>query len=289
MNCRALLSCGLAMLVTLGCDARLNPRDRFPVGMCDITKPDELLRLKESGFDSFQTGTEDRHLLRQMAKEAQRLGMTMLLRPGHPQANEFGSNGNSLILDWVLSPNKPLETIAATIDKSTGDASRGQALWVALHLNDGPGRRPTSPQFNEIRFISYLAIAHGAKGIFYSTKRGGKILLDVPEEFQSIYRVAWELSGLKPVIASGRPITLPFNLKDGGPEAIAWRYRFRDYIIILNPRGNAMVKMPEVLLGPRWRPLFEARRDVHDLLTGAKGAWYLAPYRVIVLESDLKP
>jgi hypothetical protein len=48
-----------------------------------------------------------------------------------------------------------------------------------------------------------------------------------------------------------------------------------------------MVKVPAELLQPRWRPLFEMRRYQKELLTKWGEDYYLAPTRVLVLESRL--
>jgi len=345
----------ISLLAPQGCNKLSRPEVRFPIGMFGVTNVGELSRLKELGFDSFQTNEKDPSLLSQLAREAQRQGMDMVLYPDQvitstfsqqamswpvgawllagapethklptdpssklndalkawspqtrtasfsdqgPRNEQFSGTVDALMLGWYPVPYKPMETVADELDKTRMHLPEDKPLWAVLQAHNRADNANYTPQiktdrfpnFNEIRFMSYLSIVHGAKGIYYFTlqKPGGRSLLDFPEEFQSAYRVAWELKGLQPILEHGKRISLPFDVTSKDLEAMALRYRMRDYVIVLNRRKDAMLKMPDELLHRRWRPLFETRRHAKELLTETKGAWYLGPYRALVFESSWK-
>lgn len=211
-------------------------------------------------------------------------------------AERYGGIGDILMVDWYPVPHKPLDSVADQLDAAKRFLPRGKPLWMVLQAMDwrdyADPKRPGPavgrfPDHAEIRFMSYLAVLRGAKGLFYFSfrKPSGKTLLDYPEQWQALTRVSREMRRMEPVFARGRLIHLPFPPNPDGPQARAWRYRGRDYVVILNRKGHVMQKLPEELLKPEWRPLFESRRDPRELLKAADRAWYLRPYQVLILES----
>lgn len=212
-------------------------------------------------------------------------------------AKVYGGLGDALMLDWYPVPHRPTGSVADEIDKAywyTG----GKPLWFlvqAFDWRDWPQRDPKKPRVGrfpdhaEIRLMSYLAVLHGARGLFfYTMKRGdGSSLLDWPELWQAVARVAREMRAMQPIWSENRRIPLPFEPNPDGVEAGGWRWRGRDYIVIANRHPDRLLKVPETLLRRRWRPLFEPRRDARELLHPAQGAFYLQPGRVLVFEGPL--
>lgn len=135
-----------------------------------------------------------------------------------------------------------------------------------------------------IRFKSYDAVFHGAAGIRYLKEAALK-----PERLAAAEGAAREMRAMAPVFAGGRPIPLPFEPPTDGWTARAWTYRGRDYLILANLTRDRQWKTPAAALAPTWRPLFELRRDPRELLKEYRGAHYLRPYQVLVLESRLRP
>lgn len=347
----------LLLLALSGCadSSGRGARARFPIGIYGADDPKDLKALKESGFDSICTYVADPRRFRDLAREAKRLGMGMVISPqelkkgplsetrGWPvlawylqdepevhrisadalestsretrrwdtdrlqtfvvgegsAAQKYGRIADILMLDWYPVPHMKLDSVADQIDLAYEPLPQGKPLWMVLQAmdwRDFPQRDPKKPRIGrfpdhfEIRFMSYLAILHGARGLFYFTfrKPGGKTLLDYPEQWQALARVTREIKSLQPILEKGGLSPLPFPPDPDGVEARTWRYRGRDYCVILNRKGGMMQRVPDELLSGSWRPLFEPRRDPRDLLKKAGRAWYLRPYQVMVFESGLR-
>lgn len=242
-----------------GCRAAPDPiaGSRFPIGLFDADDPTLENRLREGGFDTLQ---------------------------GHPPPSTDRDHGDATVV-WFPEARARPEAVADQLDSARDSAPPGKALWAVLPACDWPPGR--FPDRAELRFMSYLAVLHGANGLFYFTlKRGKKTLLDFPELWQAVSGVAQEMKGLQPVFEQGKTITLPFAPADG-IEAKAWRYRARDYVVVVNRRQDQTRAFPSALLEPRWRALFEARRDPKDALEPAGTSLRLKPQQVVVLESAL--
>ncbi len=218
-------------------------------------------------------------------------------------AKPYAHIADLLMLDWYPVPHLALDSVADQIDETYRHLPEGKRLWMVVQAFDWrddpplvPGGKPRTvgrfPTHKEIRFMTYLSILHGAKGIFFfrfNQKKDGRTLLDRPEHWDAVRRVTRELKSLQKIFEKGRPIHLPFPPDPEGVEARAWRYRGRDYVIVLNRRKGFNLKFPKELLDPGWRPLFERRRDPRDLLKPKGKSWYLRPYDVLVLEGRFTP
>ncbi|PIP81577.1 MAG: hypothetical protein COR54_19505 [Elusimicrobia bacterium CG22_combo_CG10-13_8_21_14_all_63_91] len=221
---------------------------------------------------------------------------TFVIGQGSP-ALKYGKISDILMVDWYPVPHLPLESVAQQLDIARQGVPAGKPIWAVLqsfNWKDYPQRNPRKPRIGrfpyheEIRFMSYAAIVHGARGIYYLTLRRPdgepRTLFDFPEHLSRVTRVAGELKSLLPILDNGTPIPVPFPLADG-LEAAAWRYRFRDYVIVLNRSKMFSIPFPEALLDRRWRPLFETRRDTKELLLEKDGVFHLRSYDVMVFES----
>lgn len=222
--------------------------------------------------------------------------VTFVIGQGSP-AKKYAGIGDALMLDWYPVPHHPIGTVADEIDKAywyTG----GRPLWFLVQSfdwRDWPQGNPKTPRIGrfpdhiELRAMSYLAIVHGAKGLFYYTlKRGdGSSLLDWPELWQATARMAREMRAMQPIFSANRRVPLPFEPSVGGVEAACWRWRGRNYLVLVNRHPDKQLKVPAMLLDRSWRPLFELRRDPKELLKEFRGSHYLPPLRVLVLESRI--
>lgn len=222
--------------------------------------------------------------------------LTFVIGQGAP-ASKYGGSGDVIMMDWYPVPHRPMETVADQIDLARRALPADKPFWMVVQAYDWADevKDPEKlkglrfPDHAEIRFMSYLSVVHGATGLFYFTlTKKEKTLFEYPELWQAVARVAREVRAIRPIFERGTRVALPFPPDPDGPEARAWHYRGREYVVILNRKGGAYQKMPEELLADRWRPLFEARRDPKELLKSMKGAHYLRPYQVMVLESRLR-
>lgn len=214
-------------------------------------------------------------------------------------ATQYGRIGDIFMLDWYPVPHLKLDSVADQIDAAYKSLPAGKPLWMVLQAFDWredvqrDPRKPRAGRFldhAEMRFMSWLAVVHGAKGLFFFRLEhpGGGTLLDQPELWQAVSRIAAELKSLKPVLEKGTQVQLSFSSDPGGVEAKAWHYRGRDYAVVLNRSGTEARNMPAELLKPDWKALFEERRDVKDSLERSGDAWRLRPYQVMILESGLR-
>lgn len=226
-----------------------------------------------------------------------RTPVTFVIGQGAP-AKKYAGIGDALMLDWYPVPHHPVGSVGDEIDKAywyTG----GRPLWILVQSfdwRDWAQRDPKKPRVGrfpdhiELRLMSYLAVVHGAKGLFYYTlKRGdGSSLLDWPELWQATARVAREMRAMQPIWSANRRVPLPFQTAPGGVEAACWRWRGRDYVVLVNRHRDKQLRVPSQMLDRSWRPLFEVRRDPKELLKAAYGEHYLPPLRVLVLESRIQ-
>lgn len=137
--------------------------------------------------------------------------------------------------------------------------------------------------------MSYDSVLNGAQGIWYFSyahpdPEGGPAEQG-PFMIAVVDRVADEMRAMAPVFARGRPIPLPFEAPTKGLRARAWTYRGHDYLVLVNRTKDRQWKVPEEALKPVWRPLFEGGRDTRELLKKHMDAYYLPPYRVLVLKN----
>jgi len=213
-------------------------------------------------------------------------------------AEAYGKIADIFSVDWYPVPHLKLDSVADQMEEAKKHLPPGKTLWMILQAfdwRDSPQKDPNKPRIGrfpthrEMRFMTYLSIVHGAKGIFYFcfVKPGGRTLLDVPEEWQALVRVVRELKALQPMLESGEPAPMPFALAAEGVEGRAWRWKGRDYVVLVN-RRDAPAPVPREALASRWRALFEVRRDVGDSLSLKDGVPFLAPYQALVLESRLR-
>lgn len=210
-------------------------------------------------------------------------------------AAAFGGAADILMLDWYPVPHLALDSVADQLDLARKAIGKDKTLWAVLQAfdwRDYPQRDPKKPRVGrfpdhaEIRFMSYLAIVHGADGLFYYTwrKPGRTTLGDHPEQWQALARVVYELRSLQPILEGGAPAPPPPGARLEGLESRFWRYRGKTLALLLNRNRGTPARVPAELLSPRWRALFGTRRDPKGDLREDGGAWLLEPHKVLLLE-----
>ncbi|MEI7529983.1 MAG: hypothetical protein WCK76_13690 [Elusimicrobiota bacterium] len=209
----------------------------------------------------------------------------------------YGATADALMVDWYPVPHLGLETVGSHVAITkrgavwTDRARPRKPVWAVLQafdwreyppqLTPPVGRFPT---FEEVRFMSYVAIARGASGLFYYTFSHNYGPLTAKPELWAIYeRIAAELNELRPALESGVEAAAPAGL-GAGLEAKMVAGGGRTFLILLNPAASAAALEPGALKG--WRPLFEPKPALADLLPPLPGGTALAlpGYRVLILE-----
>ncbi|OGR43262.1 MAG: hypothetical protein A2X35_07965 [Elusimicrobia bacterium GWA2_61_42] len=208
----------------------------------------------------------------------------------------YGGAADALMVDWYPVPHLPLESVGQQVTllkegaKVMDAANPAKPVWAVLQAFDWmefPQRKARRigrfPAAWEIRFMTYLALARGANGIFYFkyASQDNKPLPETPERWAMFEAMAAEVNRLGPLLAKGKTVEPPPGLP-GALSATVFKARGHKYMILLNP---ALANVPvdvEALKG--WRPLFEEKRSIAELLPGNKRN-YFPPYRVLILEN----
>jgi hypothetical protein len=171
-----------------------------------------------------------------------------------------------------------------------GPRTQSAAAWLGLAVMAPPPEGATVESADRsdhqiadsgrLRLAAALAAVRGRAGVFFilPTPPAGRELVDYPEEWQSLARVAQELVELRPILEGGdlESVAAP------GLEARAWRYRGRRYVLLVNA-GAQPAGAPEGLLDGT-RALFEARADARDVLQVCPAGYCLGAGRVLWLE-----
>gem|GEM_PF-606435 len=210
-------------------------------------------------------------------------------------AATYGGIADALMVDWYPVPHLPLESVGRHVSLAKAAAAALSApgtdkpLWAVLQAFDWkiyPQSREHRrvgrfPEFSEIRFMTWLALARGADGIFYFTlAQEGGTLADRPERWHLFKRMAAELNAFGPLLADAKEAEPPTGL-DPSLAARALSSGGRRCLILLNPTRRNIPLDAGKLKG--WRPLFEEKRRLEAVLPGGKNL-YLPPCRALVLE-----
>jgi hypothetical protein len=154
---------------------------------------------------------------------------------------EYREAADVFMLDPYPVPNMPLTWLADTLDHAARYVPR-ERLWAVIQAfgeeklrQQGWSRRPT-PQ--EMRCLTYLAVVHGAHGIFYFSYP------DVRSDaaWEGLKAIVGELKQLQPWLMAPRdPAALrvemisPFKTDAAGRPAVHWavKRRGREGLLIL--------------------------------------------------------
>jgi len=200
-------------------------------------------------------------------------------------AFSYGGVADALMVDWYPVPHLRLESVGEQVAMAVSGAAiqdtarKDKPVWAVLQAFDWIGypqkRSPKVggfPTFDQVRYMTWLAVARGAAGVFYFTYNGsdGVPLPARPERWDIYSRVAAELNGFRKVLEKGKPGVVPAGLS-ADLAARAIRQGGRDYLVLLNPTA-APLPLAAV---KDWRPLFEQFRALPDSLP---------PQKVLVLE-----
>lgn len=203
-------------------------------------------------------------------------------------AKIYGGIGDILMMDWYPVPHKACDSVADQIDLAMNSLPPGKPFWMVIQAYDwadevtDPVKLKKGLRFPtqmEMRFMSYLSVLHGARGLFYFTlAKKGKTLFDYPELWQGVSAVAREIKLMQPILEHGERMLVPFPTRTEGLEAGAWQYHGHRYVILVNRREHGEQSLPVELLSGSWQVLFASPTD-HRMLS------QLPAHGVTILES----
>ena len=163
------------------------------------------------------------------------LTVVAMLRPQMVEA--YRDAADVFMIDPYPVPNMPMTWLSDSLEEAACHVPK-ERLWAVIqafggekYVKDGWPRRPT---YQEMRCLSYLAVVHGAQGIFYFSYP--EVRADAAS-WQSLQKIVQELRELRTWLvipnevpslhlkmastfkadASGRP-AVHFCLKNRGPE-----------------------------------------------------------------------
>ncbi|PKM98962.1 MAG: hypothetical protein CVU79_00140 [Elusimicrobia bacterium HGW-Elusimicrobia-3] len=199
----------------------------------------------------------------------------------------YGGAADALMVDWYPVPHLPLGSVGEQVSMVKAGAAiqdpvrQNKPVWAVLQAFDWihyPQRRKVRvggfPSFEALRYMTWLAVARGAEGVFYFKYDGsdGIPLPERPGRWNNYQRMAAEINALRPALRKGRPGTVPAGLPEGLAARALKRGLFGSYLILLNPTA-APLPLPDSLKS--WRPLFEMKRELPPALP---------PHGVLILE-----
>lgn len=207
-------------------------------------------------------------------------------------APTYGHIADILMVDWYPVPHLQLSSVGDHV-RWTMEAGKGKPVWAVLQAfdwkwsrqrrpnKDRIGRFPTSA---EIRFMSYLSLIEGARGLWYFAYAPGEgiILSERVELWILLTRVTRELAQLRPILADGTDLGKMPDLP-AGMMGRTWKKGRRLYHALINTVETSK-PLPARFTDRNQRPLFERRRWIKDLLKEENGALQVPYGRVLVFE-----
>jgi hypothetical protein len=215
---------------------------------------------------------------------------TSLVLVRSKKAYDYGDGVDILMVDPYPIPLMPITWLSDSIDEARKATFNEKPIWAVIQAFDwsvypvGEDKRKwgRNPTFEEERCLTYLAVVHGVKGIFYYTYKGGRYnIRDYPDHWNDIKRIVRQLNRiypllLAPAIDHNLDIKIePEPSKDHRPTGIHYSVRKVDkgllkkcgsemkegiYIIAVNVTDKPLqVRMRSTFLDDRVNVVFEDR------------------------------
>jgi len=218
-----------------------------------------------------------------VAAEARRLGLAVLARaPAGAAVESAAASGQA-----GAAHGKQRISLESPVRRSFRSAAHGEQR-ISLESPVRRSFRSAAPMadFGRLRFLAARAIVSGSAGVFFRLPGtpAGTDILDYPEEWQAVVRVAREALAARPILEKSVPAPAPFVVPDG-IAVRAWTLAGRRYALLVNISG-APEPLDEGVLAP-WRALFAVRSDARELLAPCGRRRCLPAEGVLWLEGRL--
>ncbi len=210
-----------------------------------------------------------------------------LMALASPSLLRYYSNFADIVVAGSLPvPRAPITSVARMVDAAVEATDGERPVWAAIQVAgpawyqnkaldpQGSGRAPTPA---EVRAMTYLALAHGAKGLIYygydipnyPNTRPFRLPKDAPELWAALPELNRELQWLAPVFLGGTH-KLMAPAAGGDLHLARWHYDGGDYIVAINTSDRGLIAdfaLPEVT-APRLNVMFERRVIVRTASAG---------------------
>jgi len=203
----------------------------------------------------------------------------------------FGTAADIVMTDWYPVPHMPAETVGReiAIARSSLDALhlKGKPLWAVLQAFDWrtyPQKNPSKPRIgrlptaDELRLMTYSAVLRGASGVFYFTYAQAS----APQLWLPLQSLSREMHSVGTALSEGTPFDTGLTSSSSVLLIEGRRRWFKKYIVVINTSPDYAALLPrELVVGKKWRPLFESSRYPARFLINGR---YLRPLGVLVFE-----
>lgn len=222
--------------------------------------------------------------------------------PSHPSlitlvradtAEDYGECADIIMVDPYPIPRRPITWLSESIDK-VKKLFPYKPVWAVIQAFDWSafpygeedrewGRDPT---YEEERCLTYLAIIHGARGLFYYTfKSGNYFIMERKKHWQDVKKVINELNSIYHALVSPTvfPVGSPARSKDGAVHYIIKEAKDGYYLLSVNTKPypkDVVLRLPRFCSNAKAKEIF--RKE--ELTVNSKGLLNLhfSPYQARV-------
>ena len=148
--------------------------------------------------------------------------------------DDYAEATDIFMVDPYPVPHRPLVDVAKTVDAARKAVGDKKPIWVILQAfgyqnekNKGWGWK-REPTYQEMKAMTYLAIAQGAKGIFYYTYHGSQYFIkESPQHWENLKAIVKELTTIYPLLISPEAKDFEFNIaeRDSNQSSLFWTVR----------------------------------------------------------------
>jgi len=133
-----------------------------------------------------------------------------MIRPEFAQY--YTAAADVILMDQYPVPNEPLIWLSKSMEQAK-KISVGKSIWAVIQIFGGQGWKARGwdrePSYEEMKALSYLAIVHGARGLFFYTVKDGNYDLRLnSSHLHEVRQLVQELGFLSPFFlfnAEGTP------------------------------------------------------------------------------------
>ena len=127
-------------------------------------------------------------------------------------AQYYREGADVILMDQYPVPNEPLIWLSKSMEQAKR-ISAGKGIWAVIQIFGGQGWKgkgwDREPSYEEMKALSYLAIVHGARGLFFYTVKDGNYNLSLnSRHLHEVRQLIQELRFLSPFFllnAEGSP------------------------------------------------------------------------------------
>lgn len=176
---------------------------------------------------------------------------TLIVISNPQKYTHYANCSDIFMIERYPVPKQPIIDVAEHIDLARKAVKDRVPVWVALQVfgyqnekNKGWGWK-REPTYQEMKAMTYLAIARGARGIFYFTYRGTEYSIkDSPRHWEGLKTIVRELRAIYPLLTASEVEDGVINISMSGVKqpSLFWTVR-------RVTEGNSLIQPGTYLIG----------------------------------------